>query len=122
MFAPSGVPAHSAADQKPASAEPLPAVVTCNIHPWMRGYLVIQPHPYVAVSGKDGTFEIKNIPAGAPLELQVWHEASTSGNGAVQADRADLKWQSNGRFTVTLQPDEVFDLNEIKVPAAALAN
>ncbi len=115
------VPSGKEADEKLASAEPTPATVTCNIHPWMKGYLVVLPHPYVAVSAKDGTFEIKDVPAGVPLEFQAWHEASTSGNGAVQAERPDLKWGNNGRFTVTLQPNEVMDLKEIKIPASSLA-
>ncbi|HTQ37523.1 MAG TPA: hypothetical protein VMJ32_00755 [Pirellulales bacterium] len=115
---PSGSPP---AVQKLGSAEPSPATAVCNIHPWMKGYVVVQSHPYVAVSNKDGTFELKNVPAGIPLEFQAWHESSSGSNGALQADRPDLKWQPNGRFTVTLQPDQVLDLKDIKVPAATLA-
>jgi hypothetical protein len=87
----------------------------------MKGYLVVQPHPYVAVSGKDGTFELKNVPAGIPLEFQVWHGASTSSGGAVAVNRPELKWQNNGRFTVTLEPGQTLDLKDLKVPASALA-
>ena len=101
--------------------EPAPAPVVCTIHPWMKGYIVVQPHPYVAVSAKDGTFEIKNVPAGIPLEFQAWHEASTNHTGALVAERPDLKWQPNGRFTVTVKPDESLDLGDLKVPAASLA-
>ncbi len=115
------ISSNTQADQKLSTTEPWPVTVTCNIHPWMKGYLVVQPHPYVAISGKDGTFEIKNAPAGIPLEFQVWHEASTGNNGAVAVNRPDLKWQSTGRFTVTLQPDQVLDLQDIKVPASSLA-
>jgi plastocyanin len=107
--------------QKLSTAENAPTTVTCNIHPWMKGYLVVQPHPYVAISGKDGTFEIKNAPAGIPLEFQVWHEASTGNNGALAANRPDLKWQPSGRFTVKLEPDQTLDLKDIKIPASALA-
>ncbi len=81
----------------------------------MKGYVVVQSHPYVAISDKDGNFELKNVPRGVPVEFQAWHEASTAGNSALQAERPDLKWQPNGRFTVTLKPDEVLDLKEIKV-------
>jgi hypothetical protein len=51
----------------------------------------------------------------------VWHEASTGNNGAVAVNRPDLKWQPTGRFTVTLQPDQVLDLSDIKIPSSALA-
>ena len=107
--------------QKLTSAEPSPATVVCNIHPWMKGYVVVQSSPYMAVSQKDGTFEIKNVPAGIPLEFQAWHESSSGPSGALQSDRSDLKWQPNGRFTVTLEPDQTLDLKDIKVPAATLA-
>ena len=56
------------------SEEAIPAQVTCNIHPWMKAWIVVRPNPYAAVSNADGTFEIKNVPAGGEVELQLWHE------------------------------------------------
>ena len=47
--------------------------VVCNIHPWMKAYILSLDHPYMAVTGEDGTFEIKNMPAGQH-EFQFWHE------------------------------------------------
>jgi hypothetical protein len=112
---------NSDSQQKLTSAEAVPAVVSCTIHPWMKGYVLVQPHPYMVVSKKDGTFEIKNLPAGVPLEFQLWHEASSGKNGALAIEAGDVKSQDNGRFSITLQPDEVRDLKEIKVPAAKLS-
>lgn len=40
------------------------AQVSCSIHPWMTGWIVVQDHPYMATSAEDGTLEIKNIPVG----------------------------------------------------------
>jgi hypothetical protein len=40
----------------------------------MKGYVVIRDNPYFAVTGKDGTFEIKNLPVGEELEFQALHE------------------------------------------------
>ena len=57
-----------------ANDEAIPAQVTCNIHPWMKSWLVVRPNPYAAVSKADGSFEIKNVPAGGEVELQLWHE------------------------------------------------
>lgn len=54
--------------------EAIPAQITCNIHPWMKSWLVVRSNPYAAVSKADGSFEIKNVPAGGELELQLWHE------------------------------------------------
>lgn len=36
----------------------------CDVHPWMFAYVCVVDHPYFAVSGKDGAFAIKNVPAG----------------------------------------------------------
>jgi len=56
-----------------ANDEAIPAQVTCNIHPWMKSWLVVRNNPYAAVSKADGSFEIKNVPVGE-VELQMWHE------------------------------------------------
>lgn len=68
------IPAGGEAPVTFSSEEAIPAQVTCNIHPWMKSWLVIRPNPYAAVSKADGTFELKNVPAGGELELQIWHE------------------------------------------------
>jgi len=45
----------------------------CDVHRWMTAYIGVVDHPYYAVSGADGTFEIGNVPAGSHT-LQAWHE------------------------------------------------
>jgi plastocyanin len=67
------IPAGGEAPLKFASDEAVPAQVTCNIHPWMKAWVVVRPNPYGAVSKADGSFEIKGVPAG-DVELQFWHE------------------------------------------------
>ncbi len=47
--------------------------VGCDVHPWMRAYIAVVPHPFFAVSGDDGTFEIKGLPAGE-YEIEAVHE------------------------------------------------
>ena len=47
--------------------------VQCNQHPWMRAYISVLTHPYFAVSAADGSFEIKNLPAGT-YTIAVWQE------------------------------------------------
>ena len=36
----------------------------CDVHPWMFAWVSVFDHPYFAVSGADGKFVIKNVPAG----------------------------------------------------------
>lgn len=50
-----------------------PVSVGCDIHPWMQAYHLPLDHDFAAVSKADGTFEIKDLPAGKH-EFKVWHE------------------------------------------------
>ena len=36
----------------------------CDVHPWMFAWVSIFNHPFFAVSAKDGTFKISNVPPG----------------------------------------------------------
>ncbi|HEV8384066.1 MAG TPA: carboxypeptidase regulatory-like domain-containing protein [Candidatus Acidoferrales bacterium] len=46
--------------------------VKCNVHPWMKSYVAVLKNPYFKVTGKDGSFEIKNLPPG-DYTLVAWH-------------------------------------------------
>jgi plastocyanin len=44
----------------------------CDVHQWMFAWVSIFDHPYFAVSGKDGSFKIANVPPGK-YKLQAAH-------------------------------------------------
>jgi hypothetical protein len=46
----------------------------CDIHGWMKGYVLSFDHPYVAKTNEKGQFEIPNVPAGADLTFMAWQE------------------------------------------------
>ena len=50
-----------------------PIPLSCDIHPWMRGYVMVFAHPFFAVTGEDGSFEITGVPAGTQ-NLVLWQE------------------------------------------------
>lgn len=47
--------------------------VKCDAHPWMRAYVYVSDHPYVAVTDANGNFEIKDLPSGK-YTIRLWHE------------------------------------------------
>lgn len=60
---------------KPIKAIGLHAV-KCDAHSWMRAYVYVSDHPYVAVTDASGNFEIKDLPPGK-YKVKVWHEGFT---------------------------------------------
>jgi plastocyanin len=49
------------------------ATLLCNVHPEMEGYVYVVETPYYAVTAKDGSYEIKDVPPGK-YTLKIWHE------------------------------------------------
>lgn len=70
----SQIPAGGSVDVPIAAEEIAPVPVTCGAHPWMKAMLVVQEHPYVGISDKEGMIEIKNLPVGE-VAFKVWHES-----------------------------------------------
>jgi len=114
------IPAGNGTLFKPEAETGMPTMVTCNIHPWMKAYVVFRKDGYVAVTAADGSFTIPDLPAGEPLEFQVWHERSTGPSGALGLSNPALKWTPKGRFQVNLEPDQVLDVGTLEVPASAI--
>jgi len=53
--------------------EEVAILMKCNVHPWMRSYIAVFKHPFFAVTGKGGRFELNNLPPGN-YTIEAWHE------------------------------------------------
>lgn len=51
----------------------------CDVHPWMFSYISVVDHPYFAVTGKDGSFTIKNVPPGKYTIVATHRKAAATG-------------------------------------------
>jgi hypothetical protein len=87
-------------------AERVPIRVECNIHPWMHGHVLVFDHPFFAVTGTDGSFELKGVPAGEHNFI-VWQEKV----GYVTPG-------GNRGKSVTVTTGEVADVGDIKIDPA----
>jgi hypothetical protein len=47
--------------------------VDCDLHSWMRSWVVVTEHPFYALSDADGRFTFDALPAGR-YTLRLWHE------------------------------------------------
>ncbi len=64
--------------------------VECDLHSWMTSWIVVTPNSYFAVSGKDGAFEIADVPPGK-YKLIAWHETLGSISRDVTVGEGETK-------------------------------
>jgi plastocyanin len=70
--------------------------IDCDLHPWMRAWVVVAEHPFYAVTNDRGEFALESVPPGT-YTLQVWHESL----GVVKKDVAMS--DGDGVTTVTVE-------------------
>lgn len=110
------IPSGQTKDVPIEKAERGPIPIDCNIHAWMRAYVVVLDHPYVAASDDNGELTIDNLPAGGKLVFRAYHEAGAISN--VKIGSKDETWKRS-RFEVDIEPG-TNDLGTILIPADAL--
>ncbi|HSF06500.1 MAG TPA: carboxypeptidase regulatory-like domain-containing protein [Methylomirabilota bacterium] len=47
--------------------------IDCDLHSWMRGWVIVTDHPFYAATDAQGRFTFGDVPPGQ-YTLQVWHE------------------------------------------------
>jgi plastocyanin len=55
-------------------AKPEIVRIACDLHGWMRAWVVVADHPFYAVTGAGGEFSLNNVPAGT-YTLSIWQES-----------------------------------------------
>ena len=69
LIQPKGVPRGTRTFDKPEIMVP----IRCDVHPWMSSWVGVVSHPFFAVTGADGSFSLKGLPAGT-YTVEAWHE------------------------------------------------
>ena len=110
------IPGGQQVEYIPSKVERDPFPLTCSIHSWMKSYVLIRGDAYFAISNKDGTFEIPNLPAGVEIELRIWQEV-TLGVQNVTYNGVPTKWKK-GRMKITLNPDETQNKFEVVIDSS----
>lgn len=64
--------------------------VKCEVHSWMNAYIGVFNHPFFAVTGDDGSFNLKNLPPGT-YTIEAWHEKYGTQAAKVTVDAAGKK-------------------------------
>ena len=81
--------------------------VACDIHPWMKAYLMVFDHPFFAVTAEDGSFEIKGVPAGD----RTWSSGRRRSATSIRRRRKGCRYRQGGRGadvgSVTIDPAQV---------------
>ena len=76
-------------------AQPEIFAVDCDLHSWMKAWVVVAEHPFYAVSDAEGRFTLDGVPPGR-YKVRLWHEAL----GAVTRD---VEVPSSGRADLAVQ-------------------
>ncbi len=70
----------------------------CDVHRWMNAYVGVLDHPFFAVTGADGSFELKGLPPGT-YTIEAWHEKLGT---RTQTVTIDAKQTGEVAFTFTI--------------------
>jgi plastocyanin len=67
------IPGQPAPVDEVVFSEPEIIESVCDVHGWMKAYIVVVDHPYYSVTDENGMFELDEVPTGT-YTITVWHE------------------------------------------------
>jgi len=98
--------------------ESRPVAVRCNVHTYMRAWVMVRNDPFAAVTNHTGRFELPDLPPGE-WRLRFWHEGRPLAGLAV----ADQTTDERGEVVLTVPnavPGGDVDLGDLRVAADTL--
>ena len=69
----------------------------CDVHPWMFAWVGVVDHPFFAVTGADGSFNLEGLPPGT-YTVEAWHESL-----GAQTQTVTIGEQETGDITFSFQ-------------------
>ena len=75
-----------------------PFYIKCDVHPWMKSWVLVQDHPYFAVTDENGNYKIDNIPPGT-YEVIAWQEKFKMKRSIVQTLEIKDSSETTQNFT-----------------------
>jgi len=106
------IPEKKSRDFKFKVEESLPVGVECNIHMFMKGWIIVKDTPYATITDADGKFVIEKLPAGK-WTFRFWQEEIGYIQDVKLGDTAK-KWK-RGEVQIDIKGGETFDLGIVKV-------
>lgn len=96
----------------------------CDVHGWMSAYIGVLSHPYFAVTGEDGSFDLSTLPPGDYV-IEAWHErygTRTANVTVVTGETAEITFEFDAAETAWVPLGEPLDPHDHRgtaTPAAA---
>jgi plastocyanin len=97
-----GQPAGSPAKERTMDKVEVMVPIKCDVHGWMNCYAGVLNHPFFAVTGKDGKFELKGVPPG-DYTVTAWHE-TLDGKGESVDMKVTVAAKESKTADFTLKP------------------
>lgn len=95
--------------------------IRCDVHGWMGAYIGVVAHPYHAVTGEGGTFDLSTLPPGDYV-IEAWHErygTRTANVTVVTGETAQVNFEFDDSTVGTAPLGEPIDPHDHGTPVVA---